>query len=171
MSDVAELSPQGTLVDDSAATLLIFTLSGENFGLAVSVVHEILDPIPRTPVPNTHELAPAVINVRGSVVPLLNIRTRLKMPRTEDPPNARIVVLEVEVQGAPTKVAISADSVDEVIDTDLTSLHNYPELGARWPRDLIQGIARHNGELVVLLNTETLFKPDQKSVKSKEISS
>ena len=140
--------------------LLVFRLSGEVFALAVTSVNEILDPMPRTEVPNAPAFAPALINVRGAVAPLIDIRQRLRMQPAPASEDARVIVLELPVNGAPTKLAMFADSVDEVIEADLGALESVPELGARWPEIYVKGVVRHGGGLVVILDAETLFRPD-----------
>ncbi len=140
--------------------LLIFRLSGETFALSVNCVHEILDPMPRTEVPNASAFAPALINVRGAVAPLIDIRHRLRMTPLAASQDARVIVLELPVNGAPTKIAMMADSVEEVIEADLAALEAIPDLGARWPEIYVKGVARHGRGLVILLDTETLFRPE-----------
>ena len=147
---------------DGNTMLLLFCLSDEIFGLSVSCISEIIDLIPQTAVPNADPFAPAIINVRGAIVPLLDIRRRLRIPQTAQHPDTRVVVLEMVLAGQQMKLALIADSVTEVIATDMSSMEMIPELGARWPRQYVRGIARHNDKLVVLLDTENLFqaKPD-----------
>lgn len=140
--------------------VLIFRLAGEAFALSVHAVHEILDAMPATPVPNAAAFAPALINVRGAVAPLLDLRQRLRMPPAPPGDGGRVIVLELPVAGAPTRLAIGADAVEEVIEADLAALEAVPELGARWPEQYVKGVARHGDGLVILLDTETLFRPD-----------
>lgn len=153
---------------DSPEMVLIFRLSGEVFALPVTSVHEILDPIPVTLVPNAPAFAPGLINVRGAVAPLVDVRQRLRMPSGSASEDARVIVLELPVNGTPLKIAMIADSVDEVIEADLATLEAIPELGSRWPDIYIKGIARHGDRLVVLLNTEILFCPDPARTQSTE---
>lgn len=140
--------------------VLIFRLLGEAFALSVSCVHEILDPIPVTPVPNAQKFAPALVNVRGAIVPLVDIRHRLDMPPTRAGDHARMIVLELPVAGVPTRLAILCDAVEEVIETDTSTLETIPNLGARWPDAYVKGVVRHGDDLVILLDTETLFRPE-----------
>lgn len=139
---------------------LIFRIAGEAFALSVDWVHEILDPIETTPVPNAASFAPALVNVRGAIVPLLDVRDRLRMPPAPPGAEARMIVLELEVEGVPTRVAVTADAVEEVIETDMAALVAVPELGARWPDEYIHGVARHGDDLVILLNADRLFRPE-----------
>lgn len=152
-------------LDDALAeqTLLVFGLSGESFALPVTTIHEVIDPLPVTRVPNAPPHAPGLINVRGIVTPIIDVRLRLRMPeRSEDPSrrSGRIIVLELPVSGVRTRVAIRADAVHEVIEAHSAQLESLPDLGARWPSQFVKGVARHEGALVVLLEPETLFAPD-----------
>ncbi|RGP38600.1 chemotaxis protein CheW [Pseudotabrizicola alkalilacus] len=140
--------------------MLIFRLSGNVFALPVGEVHEILDPMPTTSVPNAPAFAPALINVRGAIAPLIDIRQRLRMPTVPADDHARIIVLELPVNGVATRLAILADAVEEVIETDRAALKPVPELGARWPEQYVIGVARYGDTLVILLDTDTLFRPD-----------
>lgn len=140
--------------------LLIFRLSGEAFAIAVTWVHEILDPIAVTVVPNAAAFAPALVNVRGAIVPLIDIRQRLRMAPVTPGATARLIVLELPVSGVPTRLAIMTDAVEEVAETDLSVLESIPDLGARWPEHYVRGVARIGDGLAILLDTETLFRPD-----------
>ena len=102
--------------------VLIFRLSGEVFAISVSRVHEILDPIPMTEVPNASIFAPALVNVRGAIVPLIDIRQRLRMPPERPSNSTRMVVLELPVTGVPTRLAIMTDAVEEVVEADMSAL-------------------------------------------------
>jgi purine-binding chemotaxis protein CheW len=142
-------------------TLLVFGLSGEAFALPVTAIHEVIDPLPVTPVPNAPVHAPGLINVRGIVTPVIDIRLRMRMPPARaGSRSGRIIVLELPVEGTLTRVAINADSVHEVIEVDPHRLEIIPELGTRWPEQFVRGIARHDEALVVLLDPATLFAPD-----------
>ena len=154
-ADVASAS------ETAEGMLLIFRLSGEAFALPVNGVFEILDPIPTTRVPGAPEFACDLINVRGSIAPLFDLRKRLGMPEARLGASTRFIVLELPVAGEPTRLAIEADSVDEVIEPDPGSFEPIPELGARWPERFIRGICTHEGQLVVLLEAEALFAPEQ----------
>ncbi|WP_227268752.1 chemotaxis protein CheW [Roseobacter weihaiensis] len=158
-------TPKGQ-TETPISNMLLFKLSGEMFGIAVVCVNEILDPIKMTQVPNASEFVPAVINVRGSIVPLIDVRKRLLMPPQRPSPDIRFVVLELMIEDTLTKVAIAADEVSQVIDTAALNLERIPELGARWPRDFVNGVIRHGDNLVVILNSENLFRPDPANEKS-----
>lgn len=142
-----------------AAMLLVFRLQDEAFGVTVDAVQEILDPQRPTPVPNADPFAPGLINVRGVVVPVVDVRRRLGIGAAEPSETTRMIVLEHSVDGTPSKLAFTADAVEEVIEADLAALERVPELGARWPQIYLRGALRRDGDLVVILETETLFSP------------
>jgi purine-binding chemotaxis protein CheW len=127
------------------------------FGVTVDSVHEILDPQTPTAVPNADPFAPGLINVRGVVVPVVDVRRRLGIGPAEVTETTRMIVLEYASGDSLTKLAFSADAVEEVIEADLGALERMPELGSRWQQIYLRGALRRNGDLVVILETETLF--------------
>ena len=137
--------------------LLTFRLQGERFAVRVAHVNEVLDPIERTRVPKAPVFAPALINVRGTVVPLFDIRRRLGLEAEAQPQDARIVVLDLDMNGETTRLALPVDSVENVIETATDSVEKLPDLGARWPRAFIEGIAFHNDMIVIILDADALF--------------
>ena len=141
------------------AMLLVFRLDGEAFAVRVDSVHEVLDPADPTPVPGADPFAPGLVNVRGLVVPVLDIRRRLHMAPDLGSPTARMIVLEHAIDGVATKLAFTADAVEEVITADLATLDPVPPLGAAWPQACLRGALRHGDDLVVLLDQDTVFDP------------
>lgn len=142
-------------------TILTFRLMGEIFALAVERVHEIIDPLPVTRVPRTDPFVPGLINVRGSVVPVADLRHRLGMPPSETTEHSRMVVLDVLIEDTPTKIAIVADAVDQVSEVDGSRIEPVPEIGMRFPARFLAGVAKRDGELIILLRVETVFEPPQ----------
>lgn len=143
----------------NAAMLLIFRLAEETFALPVESVHEILDPQDPTPVPNADPFSPGLINVRGVVVPVIDVRRRLGMAPASVTETARMIVLEYEIEGTSTKLAFSADAVEEVTEAELSRLEKVPDLGANWPQACLRGAFKLKDDLIVLLDNETLFAP------------
>src|ERR1700742_409337 len=96
---------------DHSLVVLILELQGESFAIETRQVREILDPVPVTAVPGADPGVNGLINVRGRVVPLADLRLMFGMARAEAGTDARIVVIDVEIDGDPTTVAIRADKV------------------------------------------------------------
>lgn len=153
-------APATAILAEGAEMALIMRLSGEAFGIPVRIVNEIIDPIQITRVPNAPAFAPGLINVRGAVVPVLDLRHRLRMQPSPAQPTARIVVIETTLNAEPVRLAIMADAVEEVVDVDLGKLEPVPDLGAPWPDIYVLGVLRYPKGLVVVLNGDTLFRPE-----------
>ncbi|MBM9593599.1 chemotaxis protein CheW [Roseitranquillus sediminis] len=146
-------------LSNTPQTALTFVLDGETFGVDVARVEEIVDPLPMTRAPNADPFAPALVNVRGSIVPVVDLRHRLGMAAAEQRPSSRLLVLNVLVDGEPTRVALMADDVDAIVETTAAEIEAVPELGLRWPAKYFRGVARKNGVLVILLDEQTTFPP------------
>lgn len=141
---------------------LIVRLNGEAFAIPVRHVHEVIHEIPRTRVPNAGGLAPWLINVRGAVVPLVDVRRRLCMP-PHDGDDGQIVVLDLPRGNESHRLALLADGVEEVMEIDPARIEALPLRGAPWPAEYVRGSVRRNGDLVLIIETESLFEPDPSS--------
>jgi purine-binding chemotaxis protein CheW len=140
---------------------LTFRLGDELFALDVSKVREVLEQDTITGVPNALEFMRGVINVRGSVVPVIDLRAKFGMEDTEKTVHTRIVVMELELDGEKTVLGALADSVHEVIDLPAASIEPPPKIGNRWRTKFIQGIGRKNEEFILLLDIEKVFSVEE----------
>ncbi|MEM9062098.1 MAG: chemotaxis protein CheW [Pseudomonadota bacterium] len=138
---------------------LTFDLNGERFAISVKHVQEVIDPLEMTLVPNADPFAPGLINVRGAVVPVLNIQYRLGMERSDQTQDTRFVVIEAGTFEDRTTFAIIADSVHEVLEVEQAQIHPAPALGLKWPSAFIQGIIQVSDGMIIFLDTETIFQP------------
>ncbi|WP_372839380.1 chemotaxis protein CheW [Phaeovulum sp.] len=143
-------------------TMLALTLElgGEIFAIEATRVREILDMVPITEVPNAPAFLGGLINVRGRVVPLADLRVRFCMERPPPDAETRIVVIEIALDGEPTIVGLLADRVHTVADIDLLTLEDAPSVGMRWRQDYVQGIARHNEQFIILPELGRIFSND-----------
>jgi len=139
--------------------LLTFRLQDEMLALDVARVHEIIDPLPETRVPRADPFAPGLINVRGSVVPVLDLRRRLGLAPAERTADSRMIVLDVPLGEEVVKIALEADAVDQVAEVDADEIEPVPEIGIDWPPDHLEGVAKREGALVMLLRAESVFAP------------
>jgi len=146
-----------TPTNDRSLVMLILELQGESLAIETSQVREILDPVPVTMVPGAHPAVDGLINVRGRVVPLADLRLMFGMPHEDAGRDARIVVIEVPIDGDPTTVGIRADKVNEVTELAAASLESTPRIGLRWEPEFITGIGKRNGDFVALLDMGRIF--------------
>jgi purine-binding chemotaxis protein CheW len=139
-----------------ASEFLTFALDHETFAIPVDAVREVVDLLDATQVPNAPDFAPALINVRGNVVPLVDLRRRFAMPPA-DAEDTRVVVAEVLVHGEATLVGIMADAVYKVIDASKAAIEDIPRLGTRWRAEFIKGVAKQERGFVIILDMERIL--------------
>lgn len=152
-------TPPAVLESSSSFMALTFDLDGERFAISVKNVQEVIDPLDMTMVPNADPFAPGLINVRGAVVPVLNLQHRLGVKESERTADTRFVVIEAVIDEDRTNFAIIADSVHEVFEVEESKIHPAPPLGMKWPIEYIIGIAHRGDRMVIFLDTEVIFKP------------
>jgi purine-binding chemotaxis protein CheW len=136
---------------------LTFKLEDEVFAVDVANIREILDYIPATKVPGTPEFMRGVINVRGSVIPVMDMRLKFGLPRGEETVNTCIVVLEIAMENDKTVLGALADSVQEVFEMEDSTIEPPPKLGTRWKREFLTGIGKRNDALVIILDINKVF--------------
>jgi len=140
---------------------LTFKLDDEMYALEVYRVREVLDLSNITKVPNTPDFMKGVINVRGSVVPVINLRLKFGMSEIDSTVDTRIVVMELFMEGDNTVLGAIADSVHEVIDIDPDQIEDPPKIGSRWRTEFIKGIGKRDDEFIIILDIERLFSTDE----------
>ena len=140
-----------------ALEVLTLELEGEMFAVEARYVREILDLVPITDVPRGPPFVNGLINVRGKVVPLADLRVRFGMERKPPTIDTRIVVLELDLDGEPVIVGIRADKVHEVLEVAATALQEAPKVGMRWRPEFILCIGKRGEDFMVVLDIERVF--------------
>lgn len=139
-------------LDGSPLEVLTLSLDEQLFALEATHVREILDVTPVTEVPTAAPFVSQLINVRGKVVPLADLRQRFGMPPRPATVDTRFVVVEVELDGDLTTVGLIADKVHEVAEMTAGSLAETPRIGMYWRPDFIRCIAKRDDRFVVVLD-------------------
>ncbi|KIZ33193.1 chemotaxis protein CheW [Rhodopseudomonas palustris] len=137
--------------------VVMLGIGDEVFALDTRLVREIIDPVPATRVAGAPAFLPCVINVRGNVIPLADLRARFGMPKTEDTADTRVVVLEIEIEGDPVLVGVVADRVYEVTEISNADVQQTPRVGMRWNPEFIRFIAKWREEFVIVPNMERIL--------------
>ena len=135
---------------ETASQALMLGLAGEVFAIDAKQVREILDPIPVTRVPGAKPYVANLINVRGKVIPLADLRLRFGMPPAAITSDSRFIVLEIDLGGDATTIGIIADKVYEVTELDASTLQKTPPVGMHWQPEFVAGIAKWKDEFIVL---------------------
>jgi len=140
-----------------AMQVVMIGLGEEKFALDAGLVREIIDPVPVTKVAGARAFVPSVINVRGNVIPLADLRIRFGMPQLDDSADTRIVVIEIELDGEPVLVGVTADKVYEVTEISQADVQQTPRVGMHWKPEFIRFIAKWREEFVIVPNMERIL--------------
>lgn len=151
MSTVAEYEPHGTN-SDGANQFLTFALNDQDFGIDILRVQEIKNFTRVTPIPNMPECIKGVMNLRGTVVPVIDLRRRFNMPTAEY--NQFTVIIVVNV--GEKIVGLVVDAVSDVLNVGEDAIEGPPDLGAI-DTSFIKGLAKSGDRLVSLLDIEVLL--------------
>jgi purine-binding chemotaxis protein CheW len=142
--------------NDSMQVLMI-GLQSEMFAVDVTLVREILDPVPVTEVPGERSFLRGIINVRGKVVPVADLRRRFDMEAGAADVDTRFIVTEINYDGVPTLIAIVADKVYEVTEIPAAAMEDAPKIGMHWRPEFIRFIGKWRDDFVVVPNMERIF--------------
>lgn len=140
---------------------LTFKLAQGIFAIDVAKVREVMDLTTITEIPRTPEYMSGVINLRGSVVPVIDLRLCFDMPKAEATPLTCIVVVEVLLEGEPTIVGALADSVEQVLDLEPEQIQPPPRMGSEIRTDFILGMGKRESDLVIVLDIDRVFSTEQ----------
>jgi purine-binding chemotaxis protein CheW len=143
---------------------LTFRLGDESFGIDVLKVREILDLVEVTKVPRSPEYMLGVINLRGSVVPVVDLRKRFGIECGERTKDNCIIVLEINFGDELVKVGIVGDMVEEVIDLTSDQVEPPPKLGTQLQADFIVGMGKQGEDFIILLDIDKIFSADELSI-------
>lgn len=141
---------------------LSFKLGDETFAANVSKVLNILEMTKITKVPKAPIYMKGVINLRGTVLPVVDTRVKFGMMPTEITPNTCILVLEVEVEGEGLQVGGLVDSVQEVLEIEPREIMSPPSIGSRYRSEFINGMYKREDEhFIMLLDMDKVFSSDE----------
>jgi purine-binding chemotaxis protein CheW len=154
----------GDEVRATTSQYLTFTLAEEQYAVQVYDVKEVLEYTTVTRVPRTQEFMRGVINLRGSVVPVIDLRLKFGMGETEKTIDTSIIVMEVEINGDTVTVGTLADSVQEVINLDEEQIEPSPQIGTRIYTDFIRGIGKQDERFIIILDIDRIFSEEEISM-------
>jgi purine-binding chemotaxis protein CheW len=140
---------------------LTFKLDEEVFAIDVSKVREVLDYTTITKIPRTPDFMSGVINLRGNVVPVVDLRLCFEMQKIQKTVNTCIVVVEMLIEGESTIIGTLADSVEEVIDLEADQIKPAPKMGTQMNTEFIMGIGKRDGQFIMILDIDRVFSPEE----------
>jgi purine-binding chemotaxis protein CheW len=140
---------------------LTFTLAEETFAIEIVKVREVIDYVHLTRVPRMPIYLCGVINLRGSVVPVIDLRLILSMPSVEKTVDTCIIIAEVSMDGEVLHLGMLADSVQEVIDIDPSQIDPPPKLGSMLNTQFIRGMGKREEGFFIILNIDEVLSSDE----------
>lgn len=144
-----------------AQQYLTFRLGEEIFAVDVLQVREILDLTPVTRVPQMPDYMLGVINLRGSVVPVIDMRRKFGLPAATATRDSCIVVLEVSLGGEHIVVGALTDAVSEVLDLPAEAIEPPPRLGTKLRSEFIRGMGKKDDQFQIILNIDRIFSSEE----------
>jgi len=143
---------------------ITFRLGSELFAIDVASVREVLDLSQITHVPTAPPFMRGVVNVRGSAIPVVDLRLKFGLPVAADTTNTRILVLELKIDGEIAVLGGIADSVHEVIELASAQIAPPPTIAMRWRSEFIQGMGKRGDEFIILLDIDAVFASDAQAL-------
>lgn len=150
---------QSRTEDGNQDKFLTFCLGREEYGLPILAVREIIGLIDVTPLPQTPSYVKGVINLRGKIIPVIELRAKFGLQNVPYTAETCILVVEVsaeEENGTPFQLGIIVDSVREVLDINRTNIEPPPNFGTSVPLSAIQGMGKVKDKVVILLNIDSV---------------
>jgi purine-binding chemotaxis protein CheW len=156
-------SPQNRIgnLTDREGKYLTFSIADEEYGIGILKIKEIIGMMPITSVPRTPDYVKGVINLRGKVIPIVDLRLRFEMEEKAYTDRTCIIVIEIGGQGMSMVIGIVVDSVSEVLNIKQEDIEDTPSFGSTLNTDYILGIAKVEGGVKILLKIDAVLSCEE----------
>jgi purine-binding chemotaxis protein CheW len=161
MANLAQLAQSGPAVQDRGGKYLTFALGSEEYGLEILKVREIIGYMEITAVPETPSYVKGVINLRGQVIPVIDLRTKFAMEIAKVTDETCIIVVEIHQAGRKFSTGIVVDHVQEVLDIDTENIEPAPQFGSTVNTDFILGMGKVEESVKILLDIDKVLCSDE----------
>lgn len=162
MTETVEFEQEELTVESTRSADLVqflsFTLGNEEYGVDILSVQEIRSWEPVSRIPNAPAYEKGVVNLRGSIVPIIDLRERFGLGRMEYCPLTVVVVLQTEIGGKRRVMGVVVDAVSNVVSVDQTSVQRSPNFGAKVSTEFIDCLVSVDNRMVMLLDVNKLLK-------------
>jgi len=151
-------------ITDREGKYLTFSMANEEYGIGILKIREIIGMMPITSVPQTPAFVKGVINLRGKVIPVMDLRLRFNMDSIDYSERTCIIVVEIFGQSATVQIGIVVDSVSEVLNIKQDEIEDTPTFGTSLNTDFILGMAKMEGGVKILLDIDQVLTSDELSL-------
>ncbi len=152
---------QVSLADRIAGKYLTFDLAEEEYGLEILRVREIIGLMDITPVPKTPDYVLGVINLRGKVIPVVDLRLKFGLPYKDPDDRTCVIVVEVATEGGTVQMGIVVDRVNEVVDVKGSEVEPTPSFGVSLDTAFILGMAKVGDKVKILLDIDKVLSAEE----------
>jgi len=153
---------------ERAGKYLTFTIAGEEYGIGILKIKEIIGMMPITSVPQTPEFVKGVINLRGKVIPVMDLRLRFGMEESEYTERTCIIVVEIDGQTGTVLIGTVVDGVSEVLNIKGEDIEDTPTFGTELNTEYILGMAKTEGSVKILLDITKVLSGQELAALEKE---
>jgi purine-binding chemotaxis protein CheW len=155
---MADVRDQVQQLSGDVVQVVSFKLGNEEYGVDIAQVQEIIRMVEITHVPRAPHFMEGVINLRGQLIPIIDLRTRFGMPRIPATKSTRIVVSEIGTK----RVGMVVDSVSEVLNIPIENVEDAPEMVSGVGTEYIQGVGKLNDRLIIMLDLTMVISAEEK---------
>ena len=141
----------------SASRYLTFFVDDEQYGIDISKIKEIIAPMNITHIPKTPDFVKGVINLRGSIIPVVDVRLKFGMDEREIDMDTAIIIYEVD----KVSIGFIVDQVEDVLSLDKKHISDAPHFGSSIDTSFIENVAEVNDDVIMLLNLEKIFEAEE----------
>ncbi|MFA7243302.1 MAG: chemotaxis protein CheW [Sulfuricellaceae bacterium] len=166
LADRKKTTAVATVAEVEAQQFLTFTLGGEMFAIEINNIKEIIEYGSLTTVPMMPEFVRGVINLRGRVVPVIDLAVRFGRKASEPTKRTCNVIIEVQAEEQTLDIGIVVDAVSEVLEIPASEIEPAPSFGAKIRADFIQGMGKVGGEFVIILGLDKVLSVEEMSMLS-----
>ena len=152
----------------NANQYLTFTLDNEQYAIGVSKVREVLEHTKITKLPRTAEFMKGIINLRGTGVPVIDLRLKFGLPETPITKDTSIIVMEVNGLEGTVVVGALADAVHEVVEIEEKAVEPAPRFGTRLAAEFIKGVGKRDDLFIIILDIDRIFNAEEINVLAAE---
>ena len=163
-TQAVEVTSSSTTKTASAGQYLTFLLAGEEYGLDILKVQEIRGWLPVTRIPHTPPHVQGVLNLRGTIVPIIDLRQRFDMARAEYTHTTVVIVMSVADKTGKRVIGIVVDGVSDVLNITPEAIRPAPNFGTAVRTEFVNGLGAIGNRMVILLDSDKLLTEDELTV-------
>lgn len=158
---MAEFVETGGATINKTGKYLTFMLEREEYGIGILKVKELIEMMPITSVPRTPDFVKGVINLRGKVIPIVDLRLKFNMEVVLYSDRTCIIVVEIDSDAETVLIGIVVDAVSEVLNIKKEEIEDTPTFGIKLNTDYILGMAKTEGRVKILLNIDKVLSTEE----------